>query len=69
MSHQAASESGHERGWVGADRSVASGSGKGERERERACADAGGRWQVGSTCQATKKRAGVLARPSWAGLG
>jgi hypothetical protein len=44
-SHRPASESG--RGRVGANRPVPPGSG---RERERVCADAGGRWQVGSTC-------------------
>jgi hypothetical protein len=34
-------------------------------ERGCACADAGGRWQVGSTYQATPAR----ARPGWAELG
>jgi hypothetical protein len=53
-SHRATSESGRVRGRVGTDRSVPPGSG---RERERACADADGRWHVGSTCQATRARA------------
>jgi hypothetical protein len=39
---------------------------EGERERERACVDAGGRWQVESTCQATRARARCLAGSSWA---
>jgi hypothetical protein len=38
---------------------------EGEKERERMCAKAGGRLQVGSTCQATRARA--RARPGWAG--
>jgi hypothetical protein len=36
---------------------------EGERERERACADAGSRWQVGSTCQATR----ACALAAWLG--
>jgi hypothetical protein len=48
-SHRVASDSGHERGRVGADKSGPPGSGR-ERGRESTCADAGGRWQVGSTC-------------------
>jgi hypothetical protein len=35
-----------------------------ERERERACVDAGGHWQVGSTCQTTRARARGLAGPT-----
>jgi hypothetical protein len=34
----------------------------GERERERTCADAGGYWQVWSTCQATQARAAWLGQ-------
>jgi hypothetical protein len=51
----------------GADKPGPLGSGQreGERERERACADAGGRWQVGSTCQATW----ACAQFGWAELG
>jgi hypothetical protein len=37
---------------------------EGKRERERACMDAGGRWQVGSTCQTTQARARGLAGPT-----
>jgi hypothetical protein len=44
----------------GADRPGPSGSG---RERERMCTDAGSRWQVWSTCQATR----ACAQPVWAG--
>jgi hypothetical protein len=41
-----------------------------ERERERACADAGSRWQVGPTYQATwaRARAAWLGRVGPAGL-
>jgi hypothetical protein len=62
-SHRAASESGRMREWVGADRSVPPGSGR-ERGRERALVrGCGGRWHVGSTCQATR----ADARVSWLG--
>jgi hypothetical protein len=40
---------------------------EGEREKERACTDAGGSWQVGFTCQATRARARSLAGPSGPG--
>jgi hypothetical protein len=46
---------------IGVDRPGPPGSG---RERERACVDAGGRWQVGSTCQTTWARALGLAGPA-----
>jgi hypothetical protein len=36
---------------------------EGEREREHACADAGSRWQVGSTCQAMR----ACALAAWLG--
>jgi hypothetical protein len=49
----------------GADRPGPPGT---ERERECVCADMGGRWQVGSTCQATWARAVSLGRAGPAGL-
>jgi hypothetical protein len=64
-SHKAASESGHERGWFGADRSSPSGSGR-ERGRESTRARTravAGRWGPPvRRCGRTR----VVAGPSWA---
>jgi hypothetical protein len=48
---------------TGTDKLDPLGQREGEREREHACADAGSRWQVGSTCQATR----ACALAAWLG--
>jgi hypothetical protein len=60
--HQTKRENGHECEGIIANRTHPPGS---ERERECACEDAGGHWQVGSTCQAMR----ACVRPGWAELG